>query len=189
MKKLFALAISLIMLLGELSAFPVFATEPAGETQTSYTDVVTMTALYNGNKTVVSGTVYSVSSAEELLMFNEICNTNNQTFDGATVIITKDIDLNEGWTASATAPTNVWGAIKIFKGVLDCGYYTEALQIAENLVTNLARDIRENGLLHEYYNPETKEPICNPGFVNWNVLAINMADELEGKPSAARFLD
>ena len=28
----------------------------------------------------------------------------------------------------------------------------------------------------------------NPGFVNWNVLALNMADELEGKPSPARFL-
>jgi len=66
----------------------------------------------------------------------------------------------------------------IFKGVLDCGYYTEALQIAENLVTNLARDIRENGLLHEYYNPETGNSTINPGFMNWNGLAALMVPEL-----------
>jgi putative isomerase len=63
-------------------------------------------------------------------------------------------------------------------GVLKSGYFTEAEMIAENLITTLARDIRENGLLHEYYNPETGRSSINPGFMNWNGLAALMVPEL-----------
>lgn len=66
----------------------------------------------------------------------------------------------------------------IFMGVLKNGYFSEAELIAENLITNLARDIRENGLLHEYYNPETGNSSINPGFMNWNGLAALMVPEL-----------
>ena len=125
MKKVFALALSLIMLLGTLSTLPVMATEA---TEQSYTDVVSMTTLYNGNKTVVAGTVYSISSVDELFYFAELCNEANGYFAGVTVILdpegdTDEIIMNEGWTASATAPTGenakIWTPIKIFKGVLD----------------------------------------------------------------------
>ena len=34
-----------------------------------------------------------------------------ETFDGKTIKLVKDIDLNEGWTANATAPENVWEPI------------------------------------------------------------------------------
>ncbi len=66
----------------------------------------------------------------------------------------------------------------IFKGMLEFGYYDEAVKIADGLVSNLARDIRENGLLHEYYNPETGKSSINPGFMNWNGLAALMVPEL-----------
>lgn len=66
----------------------------------------------------------------------------------------------------------------IFKGVLDCGYPDTAENIAVNLVKNLACDIRENGVLHEYYNPETGKSTINPGFMNWNGLAALMIPEL-----------
>ena len=72
---------------------------------------------------------------------------------------------------------------------MNYGYKEEAKIICERTLSLLGDDLRKTGDLHEYYNPETREPICNPGFVNWNVLAINMDDELNGKPSAARFLD
>lgn len=123
MKKLFALALSLIMLVGVLSAFPVFATVPAGETQKSYTNVVTMTTLYNGDQKVVANTVYSISSVDELFYFAELCNDGNMYFDNATVILTDNITMNEGWTAGATAPTGEnaenWTPIKVFKGTFD----------------------------------------------------------------------
>ena len=41
---------------------------------------------------------------------------------------------------------------------------------------------------NEYYNPEMGEPIMNGGLVNWNLLALNRADEPNGKLSIDRFL-
>lgn len=77
----------------------------------------------------------------------------------------------------------------VFRGLMNYGYKEEAKVICERTLKLLGDDLRKSGDLHEYYNPETREPIMNPGFVNWNVLAINMADELAGKESAQRFLD
>ena len=45
----------------------------------------------------------------------------------------------------------------------------------------LGEDLEKTGCLHEYYNPFNGEPVMNGGFINWNILALNMADELEGK--------
>ena len=36
------------------------------------------------------------------------------------------------------------------------------------------------GAMHEYYVPETGEPIVNQGFMNWNYLVMNMMAEMEG---------
>ncbi len=91
-------------------------------------------------------------------------------------------------------PSNWLGPIWIiaqyacFRGLMNYGYRKEAEIICERTLNLLANDLRETGDLHEYYNPETTKPIMNPGFVNWNVLALNMVDELDGKPSPARFL-
>lgn len=122
-KRLFALALSLIMLLGTLSTLPVVAAEA-----TEYTGVVTMTSLYEGDKTVAADTVYSISSVDELFYFAELCNEANGYFAGATVILEPEGDadeivMNEGWTASATAPTGTnaktWTPIARFSGVFD----------------------------------------------------------------------
>lgn len=45
--------------------------------------------------------------------------TLGSNFSGATVKLMRDIDLNPDWTASTTAPTNVWAGIAEFAGVLD----------------------------------------------------------------------
>ena len=41
--------------------------------------------------------------------------------------------------------------------------------------------------LHEYYNPETGEPIMNKGFQNWNFLVLNMIAWLEGRKAVVEF--
>ncbi len=44
----------------------------------------------------------------------------------------------------------------------------------------LAGSTREKtGCLHEYYNPFAGTPVMNGGFINWNVLALSMAKEIE----------
>jgi hypothetical protein len=37
------------------------------------------------------------------------------------------------------------------------------------------RAVERFGALHEYYQPETGEPILNRGFQSWNYLVMNMA--------------
>ncbi len=67
----------------------------------------------------------------------------------------------------------------VFSGFLRYGYLEEARTMCENTLTLLGRDLEKTGELHEYYNPFNGEPIMNGGFVNWNMLALNMVDELE----------
>ena len=87
-------------------------------------------------------------------------------------------------TTETSNPSNWQGPIwivssyLIFKGVLNYGYYDIAESIAENLITVMINDINANGVLHEYYNPETGKSNINPGFMNWNALAGLMIPEL-----------
>lgn len=68
-----------------------------------------------------------------------------------------------------------------FRALMNYGYRKEAETICERTLTLLGRDLEKTGSLHEYYNPFTGEPIMNGGFINWNILALNMVDELNGK--------
>ena len=66
----------------------------------------------------------------------------------------------------------------VFRGLLNYGFTDEAEELASKTLKLLADDITKTGTLHEYYNPETCGPVMNSGFVNWNILALNMYREL-----------
>lgn len=70
----------------------------------------------------------------------------------------------------------------VFRGLMNYGYRAEAEKLCADTLRLLGRDLEKTGTLHEYYNPFTGEPVMNGGFINWNILALNMADELRGKP-------
>lgn len=67
----------------------------------------------------------------------------------------------------------------VFKGFLDYGYRTEAEEICRNSLTLLGEDLKKTGSLHEYYHPDTGEPVMNGGFLNWNILALTMVRDLQ----------
>ncbi len=67
----------------------------------------------------------------------------------------------------------------VFKGMLNYGYREEAEEICRNSLKLLGEDLNASGSLHEYYNPFTGEAIMNGGFINWNILVLNMVRELE----------
>lgn len=69
----------------------------------------------------------------------------------------------------------------VFRGLMRYGYRQEAERIARGSLRLLGKDLAATGSLHEYYDPFTGEPIMNGGFINWNILALNMAKELEEK--------
>ena len=75
----------------------------------------------------------------------------------------------------------------VFKGLLKYGYNKEAETLAEKTIKLFGKDFEENGALHEYYEPDTGEPILNKGFQDWNYLVINMIAWLEGKPVIEEF--
>lgn len=66
----------------------------------------------------------------------------------------------------------------VFGAMLRYGYEEEAEEICRNSLKLLGGDLEKTGCMHEYYDPFTGEPVMNGGFINWNLLAVNMAEEL-----------
>lgn len=76
----------------------------------------------------------------------------------------------------------------VFRGLMNYGYEKEARELCNKTVVMLGQDLEKTGTLHEFYDPSTGEPIMNGGFLNWNMLVINMLDELSGKAPISRFI-
>ena len=72
----------------------------------------------------------------------------------------------------------------VFRGLLNYGYEKEAKEIYRRTAVLLGRDLEKTGSLHEYYDPFTGAPIMNGGFINWNILVLNMHDECQQKESS-----
>ena len=83
----------------------------------------------------------------------------------------------------------VWGVSNylVFRGLLKYGFVDDARELAEETVALFGRDLESTGSLHEFYNPDTGEPIMTRNFQNWNYLVLNMIAWLEGRPVVAEF--
>ena len=68
-----------------------------------------------------------------------------------------------------------------FRGLMNYGMRDRAELMCARSVRLLARDLEKTGCLHEFYNPFTGEPVMNGGFINWNILALNMLRELDAQ--------
>lgn len=66
-----------------------------------------------------------------------------------------------------------------FKALLNYGYIEDARALCEKTLILLGDDLAQTGCLHEYYNPFTGAGIMNGGFLNWNILVLNMVDDLK----------
>ena len=83
----------------------------------------------------------------------------------------------------------IWGSSNYltFRGFVRYGLTEAATDLAEKTVRLFARDIARFGAMHEYYLPDSGEPVLNRGFQNWNFLVLNMINWLEGKPAVEEF--
>lgn len=83
----------------------------------------------------------------------------------------------------------IWGISNwmCFKGLINYGFLDEAKILAKKTITLLGNDIEKNGLMHEYYHPETGEGMNNPGFQNWNLLVNNMIAWIEGRTTILEY--
>lgn len=81
----------------------------------------------------------------------------------------------------------VWGVsnFMVFSGLVRYGYEEDARSLAGKTIRLFGRDLEVNGSLHEYYNPDSGEPIVTHDFQNWNFLVLNMIAWLEDR----KFMD
>jgi putative isomerase len=83
----------------------------------------------------------------------------------------------------------IWGISNylVWEGLVKYGFNAEAKELAEKTVVLFGKDFEKNETLHEYYDPESGEPILHPGFQDWNYLALNMLAWLENRPVISEF--
>jgi putative isomerase len=83
----------------------------------------------------------------------------------------------------------VWGISNymVFRGLVRYHFDEEAREMANKTVALFGSDFIKNDTLHEYYNPDTGEPIMNKGFQNWNYLVMNMLAWMERRPLIEEF--
>ena len=74
------------------------------------------------------------------------------------------------WLGPVWILTNylVWKALKNY------GFETDATELANKTLSLLLIDLETNGTLNEYYEPDTGEAISHSGFVDWNMLVLEM---------------
>ena len=83
----------------------------------------------------------------------------------------------------------VWGLSTVLSiyGLLNYGYRDEAKELARRILNTFAADIEQNGCLHEYYHGDTGQPLLKPGFLNWNLLVMNLWQNIENQFNPTEF--
>ena len=136
-----------------------------------------------------------VASAEEAAALADVHARDEKTFLAPYGICSLAMDERMFDLRATNNPSNwlgpIWLVVQycVFRGLMRYGYREQAEDLCARALRLLGRDLEKTGTLHEYYNPFTGEPVMNGDFVNWNVLVLNMADELRGAPSMEELIE
>jgi putative isomerase len=82
--------------------------------------------------------------------------------------------------AFSSNPSNwlgpIWVLVNylVWKGLLANGFKEEAADLADKTLRMLASDLAKNGSLNEYYHPDTGAALSHKGFMDWNMLVMEM---------------
>lgn len=82
--------------------------------------------------------------------------------------------------AFSSNPSNWLGPVWIivnylaWKGLQRYGFQKEATALADKTIALLANDLKANGSLNEYYHPDTGAALSHKGFMDWNLLVLEM---------------
>lgn len=71
----------------------------------------------------------------------------------------------------------VWIIVNYFvwRALGNYGRPTEARELADQTLRLLATDLDAHGSLNEYYHPDSGAALSHPGFMDWNLLVLEMA--------------
>ncbi len=82
--------------------------------------------------------------------------------------------------AFSSNPSNwlgpVWIVVNYFvwKGLKNYGFDDAAAELRDKTLRMLAADLAANGSMNEYYHPDTGAPLSHKGFMDWNMLVLEM---------------
>lgn len=82
--------------------------------------------------------------------------------------------------ARSSNPSNWLGPIWIivnylvWKGLKAYGFNDAAVDLADKTLRLLTSDLATNGSLNEYYDPDTGKSLSHHGFMDWNLLVLEM---------------
>ena len=62
----------------------------------------------------------------------------------------------------------------VWKGLKSSGFVREANELAHTTHEMLVNDLRTSGSLNEYYHPDSGKPLSHKGFLDWNLLVVEM---------------
>lgn len=81
---------------------------------------------------------------------------------------------------SSSNPSNWLGPVWIitnylvWRGLKNYGFSAEADELGAKTLRVLAADLDANGSMNEYYHPDTSKPLSHSGFIDWNLLSLEM---------------
>lgn len=104
----------------------------------------------------------------------------NETFRAAAGVRSLSSQESMYSLARSSNPSNwlgpIWIVVNYFawKGFKAYGYEDAANDVAAKTLRILSSDLATSGSLNEYYHPDTGQPLSHPGFVDWNMLVLEM---------------
>lgn len=99
------------------------------------------------------------------------CNAGVRTLSRLESMYSLDFSSNpSNWLGPVWIISNyfAWSALKRY------GYQREAKELAANTLALLANDLERNGSMNEYYHPDTGAALSHKGFMDWNLLVVEM---------------
>ncbi|HZQ45024.1 MAG TPA: trehalase family glycosidase [Acidobacteriaceae bacterium] len=99
------------------------------------------------------------------------CNSGVRTLSNLESMYSLDFSSNpSNWLGPVWIISNyfVWVALNRY------GYQREAKDLAAKTLAILSNDIERNGSMNEYYHPDTGAALSHKGFMDWNLLVIEL---------------
>jgi putative isomerase len=119
----------------------------------------------------------SAEQADELLHIHYL---NSDKFRAAAGVRSLSSEETMYSLAFSSNPSNwlgpIWIVVNYFvwKGFKIYGFEKEAKDLANKTVGVLSTDLSTSGSVNEYYHPDTGKPLSHPGFIDWNMLVLEM---------------
>ena len=121
--------------------------------------------------------IASQSQADELVKINYLADDRLCASWGVRSLSSRESMYSLAFSSN---PSNwlgpVWIIVNYFawKGLERYGFHTEAAALADKTIALLASDLKANGSLNEYYHPDTGAALSHKGFMDWNMLVLEM---------------